>query len=62
MGLTGSRQMSGYQRDGVMLDVQTKLNNLSGAVSSMNSTCTALDTRLYYIRESTFQSLQVSVF
>ncbi len=57
-GLCG-RQMSGYQRDAIMIDVQQKLNSITGAVQGVTSTCNGLDTRLYYIRESTFQSLQV---
>ncbi len=62
MGVICSRQMSDYQRDGVVLDLQTKMNNLTSTLNSINSISTALDTRLYYIRESTFQSLQVCFF
>ena len=59
MGNCCGKQLSDYQRDNVLLEIQSKMNNLTLAVNNVASTCNSLETRLLFFRESTFQALQV---
>ncbi len=59
MGNCCGKQLSDYQRDNVLLDIQSNINTLTVTVNSISSTCNGLENRLFFIRESTFQALQV---
>ncbi len=48
-----------HWRDNVLLDIQSKMNSCTVTVNSFSSSCNRFENRLLFIRESTFQALQV---
>ncbi len=48
-----------HWRENVLLNIQSTMNSCTVTVNSFSSTCNRFENRLLFIRESTFQALQV---